>query len=1353
MLAERTRRVEDCLVVKNVLEKVFRVVLDDISEYDISDMPEYQRIQALNTGVVWTRSMRRLFQALCQAFRNHEPVLLVGDTGSGKTTVCSLVAQAFSRSLRTVNAHQNTEAADLLGSQRPVRDRLSIQASLQSTLKDIFSRHEMINESGNDLDDQIANFQNLRSNQIGLDAASQALFEQCQQQINQYNTIFEWTDGPLVEAMKRGEVFLLDEISLAEDAVLERFNSILEPGRSLVLAEKASESMAIIAHPNFLFCATMNPGGDFGKKELSPALRNRFTEIWVPALTEDEDFAMLLQATLSNQTSSLVQPIIRFSRWFCSQYSSSVLSAVPAVRDLLSWAKFCNSSPMSLVELFVQGAALTYIDGVALSSRCNSLQTFADEKVLCVGALEKCFGEDCRDQYPGDNNIRSEGQQVMIGPYPLLKGDFAPTQSDFHLNIASTRNNALRVVRAMSLRKPILLEGSPGVGKSSLIMALANHAHRRLIRINLSEQTDLVDLFGADVPDDGASGNPFVWREAPFLTAMRQGHWVLLDEMNLATQSVLEGLNACLDHRAEVFVPEINRTFGCHAEFRVFAAQNPYSQGGGRKGLPKSFINRFTTVFCDSLTEQDLQSIVVSKAKVDPDVSKTIVDFVGKMNASRAIQKGSWSFNLRDILRWLEVITSEPSMPLQAAVDTVFYARFRTQEALRSAHELKVEYFGPSVDHSFCDFTPHILSIGRATMVRDYLLNSSRGSFTSLRNDHQTAAEACLFCIKFAWPCILSGPTGVGKSTLITDLACLLGKSVDVISLSPEVDSADLLGTFEQRDESRVIKQLLSLMLPHALRLFSRDVVSRNNDNIVAIIDLIRRGDVRSESLSGLLSTIEADCELSQTMGSLFDELRSACTSASTNHFQWYEGKLVRAVREGKWLILDNANLCDPAILDRLNALLEPGGTLVLPERIQADGTALTIVPHKDFRIFLLTNPTYGELSPAMRNRGLEIHINPAQLETNSYVKADSAELNARIQQIDCLTDLPGIESKPLATTLLDYSVISTRSQEQARLLPENEAAADLANLLQDPIILQLRQKDVTSSHLCTDLSLGARTQFEISTLNGSSIDLVLGLRMLREIWQPDVIESERMSSLSKREYARLSLFVQSLLLTTNTLLDPATLQAQYHGPILACIEFLSFITTARQMYSMAEYLYIAITTCWDILHSSLEPSSSLHIMGNHLSDSSWLQQTPNGLLFKNMWTAFQLRPLLDLNAMSNVQILKHNLFSIDKVVQSSAVASLSRSQEQTSLKLSYLYTIRDTCIQQGMEEFTSGAMLPAHTKIIQEASGIPSDISAERPWTNLFRQIYSELQLSSIATFNAWKAHEMVSRPTDKLC
>lgn len=34
-------------------------------------------------------------------------------------------------------------------------------------------------------------------------------------------------DGPLLQAMTKGDVFLADEISLADDSVLERLNSLL----------------------------------------------------------------------------------------------------------------------------------------------------------------------------------------------------------------------------------------------------------------------------------------------------------------------------------------------------------------------------------------------------------------------------------------------------------------------------------------------------------------------------------------------------------------------------------------------------------------------------------------------------------------------------------------------------------------------------------------------------------------------------------------------------------------------------------------------------------------------------------------------------------------------------------------------------------------------------------------------------------------------------------------------------------------------------------------------------------------------------------------------------------------------
>ena len=75
--------------------------------------------------------------------------------------------------------------------------------------------------------------------------------------------------------MKKGAMFLVDEISLADDSVLERLNSVLEPERTLLLAEKGGGGHSVeedvdvlVAHKDFKIIGTMNPGGDFGKKEV-----------------------------------------------------------------------------------------------------------------------------------------------------------------------------------------------------------------------------------------------------------------------------------------------------------------------------------------------------------------------------------------------------------------------------------------------------------------------------------------------------------------------------------------------------------------------------------------------------------------------------------------------------------------------------------------------------------------------------------------------------------------------------------------------------------------------------------------------------------------------------------------------------------------------------------------------------------------------------------------------------------------------------------------------------------------------------------------------------------------------------
>ena len=75
----------------------------------------------------------------------------------------------------------------------------------------------------------------------------------------------------------------------------------------------------------------------------------------------------------------------------------------------------------------------------------------------------------------------------------------------------------------------------------------------------------MMDLLGSESPKVKNDGDEdeikFSWCDGALLRAIKEGHWFLIDEMNLAQQSVLEGLNAILDHRRTVYIPELNQEF------------------------------------------------------------------------------------------------------------------------------------------------------------------------------------------------------------------------------------------------------------------------------------------------------------------------------------------------------------------------------------------------------------------------------------------------------------------------------------------------------------------------------------------------------------------------------------------------------------------------------------------------------------------------------------------------------------------------------------------------------------------------------------------------------------------------
>lgn len=174
------------------------------------------------------------YSLLARCLQSEEPALLIGETGLGKTSVCQILAKIRGQKLRIINCNHHTESSDFLGGYRPNRSRRDAYDDLKRTMKlfiQFSAKHGLEafeGGSGTDLRTlqliiaEAARIAEGAPEKIKTEAKKMAAtMAKC---LAKYRALFEWVDGPLTLAMKEGDIILIDELNLAEDAVLERLN-------------------------------------------------------------------------------------------------------------------------------------------------------------------------------------------------------------------------------------------------------------------------------------------------------------------------------------------------------------------------------------------------------------------------------------------------------------------------------------------------------------------------------------------------------------------------------------------------------------------------------------------------------------------------------------------------------------------------------------------------------------------------------------------------------------------------------------------------------------------------------------------------------------------------------------------------------------------------------------------------------------------------------------------------------------------------------------------------------------------------------------------------------------------------
>jgi midasin len=736
------------------------------------------------------------------------------------------------------------------------------------------------------------------------------------------------------------------------------------------------------------------------------------------------------------------------------------------------------------------------------------------------------------------NDPKAATCSMNIGGYdlPCRQGANAEVVATT-VHTPTTAYNLRSLALSVLTRRPVVIQGSSGSGKSHLIRTLAQAmgCESDIIELHINDQTDSKTLIGSyvcsDVPGE------FIWQAGVLTQAVLTGKWVVVENIDHVPLEFVATIAPLLARR-RIYLPHRDKEVPAHPNFRLFGTRllsipALVASSDGQTLLPpwqgdaaecraaaaavdynslvymptlQHFSHLFHFVCVHELSLQEVQRILCAQfPSILPGLIEKLLSVYVYINGepttatsgkrqgaalTRVQRFGSGKkFNLREMLKAAGRIQAncgefnhasgfmtdlQKRTALQEVVD-VFAGSIRT----RSVYEEVVQVLGGIWGVSEAEVSAYFLNtagddvatqqaasavqraeglvrIGRATIVtRPSKSGLSAGDLPAQREQNFAMTKYSLrllervaVCVSRNEPVLLVGETGTGKTTSVQELADILGKKLTVQNLSLSTDVSDLLGGYRPV----TMKQLFLPMYETFVRLFNDTLSSSQNTEFLQIVAKFYQAQSWKRLLKAFLKAsdqaaakLNKAAEKARAKGDAAGAIRSeealqqwasfrakiARYEANLSKiefgfaFQFVDGLLVEALRQGDWVLLDEINLASSETLQGLSGVLDADSALFLTEK--GSGELVPVTRHPDFRVFAAMNPPTDvgkkELPPALLGRFTEIYTeeltDPADLRTvveryiggintSSVESIVSVYLGCRAAAEDHLTDSTG---------------------------------------------------------------------------------------------------------------------------------------------------------------------------------------------------------------------------------------------------------------------------------------------------------------------------------------------------------